>query len=225
MAVKINVFGFSRAQCWELGVGLSFTRPAGRVASTVKAHQRPVPHWRFLWTWVNGLHVDMQTRSFLFSHVWISEVLAFRFCRFIARRLRCDMWNRPFQMLQAANAIVATFWLAHFLQVAQWTFFFPLTFPAHQFPISLQWSEKIVEPVPAQISVLKDESVLNWLNCLRHTEVSRRAVPMLYCHFWYSTILMFQILSDINPIQHASSDTYFLYLFCSVECLKKNCIM
>lgn len=36
MAVKINVFCFSGAQCWELGVGISFTCPAGRVASTVR---------------------------------------------------------------------------------------------------------------------------------------------------------------------------------------------
>lgn len=42
--------------------------------------------------------------------------------------------------------------------------------------------KKIVEPVPAQISVLKDASVLNCLSCLCLTDVSSRAVPILCFH-------------------------------------------
>lgn len=91
---KSMFFCFSGAHCWELGVGISFTRPPRSCSIDYRALQRPVPHWCSLWTWANGLYVDIQTLAVSVT-LRMLRFVPLCFGRFSARRPRCDTWNRP----------------------------------------------------------------------------------------------------------------------------------
>lgn len=133
MAMEINVFCFSGAQCWELGVGISFTCPPGRVASTIRPTR-------------DQSHIDV-----LCEHELMDFTLT---CKHSPSQSCWECWDlclyvlslectgvevrhvKPATLNAAGGNCYCSEVLASPFSPGRTMDLFLLTFPTHQFPIS-----------------------------------------------------------------------------------------
>lgn len=133
MAMEINVFCFSGAQCWELGVGISFTCPPGRVASTIRPTR-------------DQSHIDVLCEHELMDFTLTCKRYPSQscenggICAFMFWSLECTGAEvrhvKPAPLNAAGGNCYCSKVLASPFSPGRTMDLFLLTFPTHQFPIS-----------------------------------------------------------------------------------------